>query len=102
MDLGRVFICNMKKYRKLREFSQEKLAALCDASPSFIRQIECGSKYPSFGFIGKLAAALDVPPSLLFTDEEGENRYEQSKKAQIEAELTENMRQLVRSAFSRL
>ncbi|MDR2211323.1 MAG: helix-turn-helix domain-containing protein [Spirochaetaceae bacterium] len=101
MDLGKVFVHNMKKYRKLAGLSQEKLASLCGASHSFIRQLECGSKYPSFTFIGKLASALQIPASFLFfgTDDE-KNQLKQ--KERIETELVEKIARTVHSALSRL
>jgi transcriptional regulator with XRE-family HTH domain len=104
MDLSKVFVHNMKKYRKLAGLSQEKLAGLCGASHSFIRQIECGSKNPSFTFIGKLAASLQIPVSFLFFDEEDGRTPEPGTmpKERIEAELIEKLIQGVRSVFSRL
>jgi transcriptional regulator with XRE-family HTH domain len=102
MDLGKVFIRNMKKYRKQAGLSQKRLAERCNASHSFIRQIECGSSYPSFVFIWKLAAALNVPASLLFFDGDDEKNYAASKKGAAEAELIESLTQLVHSVFSKL
>jgi transcriptional regulator with XRE-family HTH domain len=104
MDLNKVFVQNMKKYRKLAGFSQEKLAELCGASHSFIRQIECGSKKPSFDFIGKLASALQIPVFLLFFDEKDERArgFGFIPKERIEADLIEKLTQSVHSAFSNL
>jgi transcriptional regulator with XRE-family HTH domain len=102
MDLGKVFVRNMKKYRKQAGISQERLAELCNASHSFIRQIECGSRYPSFVFIWKLASALNVPASLLFFDENDEMNYVASKKGAAEAELVESLTQVVHSVFSKM
>jgi transcriptional regulator with XRE-family HTH domain len=104
MDLSKVFVHNMKKYRKLAGFSQKKLAGLCGASHSFIRQIECGSKNPSFTFIGKLATALQIPASFLFLGEEDERTPGPGTmaKERIEAELIEKLAQSVHSVFSRL
>ncbi|GAB6391502.1 MAG: helix-turn-helix transcriptional regulator [Treponematales bacterium] len=102
MDLARIFIGNMKKYRKKAGISQEKLAELCESSHSHIRQIECGNRSPSFSFIGKLSAALRVPPSLLFADEKGENAHETLKKEQIETELAANVLKNIHAAFARL
>jgi transcriptional regulator with XRE-family HTH domain len=104
MDLNKIFVRNMKKYRKLAGFSQEKLAELCGASHSFIRQIECGSKNPSFGFIGKLAAALQIPVFFLFFDEGDERALGLGfiPKEKIETELIEKLIQSVHFAFSKL
>jgi transcriptional regulator with XRE-family HTH domain len=71
MNLERLFILNLKKWRKNRELSQKTLAERCDASHSYIRQIESGKGRPSFAFIKKLADALNIEPYLLFFDESG-------------------------------
>ena len=69
MDIDRLFIHNLKKWRKNRGISQKTLAERCDAAHSYIRQIESGRGHPSFIFIGKLAHALDIEPYQLFYDE---------------------------------
>jgi transcriptional regulator with XRE-family HTH domain len=69
MDLNRLFISNMKKWRKTRGISQKTLAERCEAAHTYIRQIESGARTPSFAFIGKLAEALDIEAYQLFYDE---------------------------------
>ena len=69
MDLDQLFVLNLKKWRKIRGFSQKTLAERCDAAHSYIRQIESGRGHPSFVFIGKLADALGIEPYQLFYDE---------------------------------
>ncbi|GHV46016.1 transcriptional regulator [Spirochaetia bacterium] len=69
MALQEIFRINMKKYRKLAKFTQEKLAELCDTDPGYIRQLEIGRRCPSMLYIERIAAALKVAPYLLFYDE---------------------------------
>jgi len=69
MDLDRLFISNLKKWRKSKGISQKTLAERCNAAHSYIRQIESGRGHPSFSFIGKLAEALNIEPYQLFFDE---------------------------------
>jgi transcriptional regulator with XRE-family HTH domain len=69
MDLGQLFVHNVRKWRKNRGISQKTLAERCNAAHSYIRQIESGSGKPSFAFIGKLADALGVEAYQLFYDE---------------------------------
>ena len=69
MDIDRLFIHNLKKWRKTRDVSQKTLAERCGAAHSYIRQIESGRGHPSFIFIGKLAHALNIEPYQLFYDE---------------------------------
>lgn len=68
MDLSRLFIHNLKKWRKNRKLSQKALAERCNAAHSYIRQLESGSGHPSFAFIEKLANALRIEPYQLFYD----------------------------------
>jgi transcriptional regulator with XRE-family HTH domain len=69
MRLRKLFIVNLKKYRKVRGISQMKLAELCDTSTSYIGQIEIGDKFPSIELIEKIAKSLQIKPHLLFLDE---------------------------------
>jgi transcriptional regulator with XRE-family HTH domain len=69
MDLNRLFIFNLKKWRKITGLSQEKLAEKCGTAHSYIRQLESGKGHPSFALIGKLADALQIEPYQLFYDE---------------------------------
>jgi len=69
MDMDRLFISNLKKWRKVMGISQEKLAEKCGTAHSYIRQLESGKGHPSFAFIGKIAAALQIEPYQLFYDE---------------------------------
>ena len=66
MDINRLFIVNLKKWRKIMGFSQKYLAEKCNTSHSYIRQLESGNGTPSFSFIGKLADALQIEPYQLF------------------------------------
>lgn len=57
---------NMKRYRKLRGFSQEKLAEKSGASANYIALIECGRNFPSLPMIEHIARALEVSELDLF------------------------------------
>ena len=69
MDLNRIFIHNLKKWRKIMGFSQKKLAEKCDTGYSYIRQLESGKGQPSFAFLGKIADALQIEPYQLLYDD---------------------------------
>jgi transcriptional regulator with XRE-family HTH domain len=104
MDLNRLFIQNLKKWRKNTGISQKELARKCGAAHSYIRQIECGSRYPSFAFIGKIANALQIEPYQLFYDETGKRgrtaykRYTES----IQTKLLETVERDIQTAFDEL
>ena len=68
MEIQAIFAENMKKYRKQAKITQEKLAELCNTDHRYIGQIETGHHCPSFKFIGKIAAALNIAPYRLFYD----------------------------------
>jgi transcriptional regulator with XRE-family HTH domain len=69
MDLKKVFIQNLKKYRNGKGFSQMKLAELCDTAPNYIGEIEIGRRFPSLKLIEKFGQALEVEPYQFFMDE---------------------------------
>ncbi len=63
------FIENLKKYRKKRGLSQERLAELCNVSTGTIGNIECGLGKPSFDLLVTLANVLGIHPAQLLHDE---------------------------------
>ncbi len=66
MDLQDIFISNLKRFRKERGLTQEKLAELCETETSYIGQIETRKRFPSLVFIEKIADKLKVEPYQLF------------------------------------
>jgi transcriptional regulator with XRE-family HTH domain len=69
MEMMKVFIFNMKKYRKKRRLSQLKLAVMLNTSTSYIGEIEINNKVPSMEMVEKIAKALEVEPFRLFVDD---------------------------------
>jgi len=57
---------NIKKYRKQKKLSQEKLADLAGISVNYIGLIECGKNFPSLAMLEKIAMALDIESIDLF------------------------------------
>jgi transcriptional regulator with XRE-family HTH domain len=96
MEIQAVFAENMKEYRKLKKITQEKLAELCNTDHRYIGQIETGRRCPSLEFIGKIAAALNIAPYLLFYDETGADNsglavLQEEQKQKIKTMLIENV-----------
>ena len=85
MNLREIFIFNLKKYRKEKNFSQMKLAEKCNTSTSYIGEIEIGRKFPSIEMIESICQALEVKPYQLFLEE---NDYIIKK---ISPERTDNL-----------
>ena len=102
MEVNKTFIRNLKKWRKSAGISQHELAKLCQSAHSYIRQIECGSRLPSFAFIQKLANALDIAPYLLFYDDKMEKLDSLGRIAAIEAELLEAISRDINRSFDKL
>jgi len=69
MEMMRVFVQNMKKYRQIKGLSQMKLAEMLGTSTSYIGEIEICAKIPSLGMVERIAAALEVEPFRLFVED---------------------------------
>jgi transcriptional regulator with XRE-family HTH domain len=103
MDLDLVFVRNIKKWRKNAGLSQEKLAERCKSAHSYIRQIESGSRKPSFSFIEKIALALDIEPYQLFYDETAAEPGPQSAQMKtVRTELLDAVAREIHAAFDKL
>lgn len=59
---------NLKKLRESRNINQKQLAALINSSPSQVNGWENGKRRLSDVWIGRLAVALDYPPSAFLSD----------------------------------
>jgi transcriptional regulator with XRE-family HTH domain len=60
---------NLKKHRQARGWSQAVLAEKTKTSTHYIGMLETMNKFPSSEMIQKLAAALDIDPTELFSKE---------------------------------
>jgi transcriptional regulator with XRE-family HTH domain len=69
MTIQELFIINLKDYRRLRKFSQSRLAEHCGSSQTYIAEIEVGKKFPSPAMIEQIASALNIESHCLFKDE---------------------------------
>jgi transcriptional regulator with XRE-family HTH domain len=59
---------NIRRLRKARGLSQEKLAQDADIAMRYLSGIERGEENPSLAFLVKIAEALGVHPRELFAD----------------------------------
>jgi transcriptional regulator with XRE-family HTH domain len=88
MDLERLVIDNIKRIRKEKGISQEKLAEACDTATSYIGLMEIYRNVPKLSTIQRIANALGVDPLILFRDisdnpPEGREKEFQMYKAKI-------------------
>lgn len=70
MELTRAVGENIKRIRKSKKLSMERLAQEAGVSRSMLGQIERGEANPSVGIVGKLAAALKVPAEVLLENDD--------------------------------
>ena len=73
MELNRAVAENIKRIRKSKKLSMERLAAEAGVSRSMLGQIERGEANPSVGILGKLAKALKVPAEVLLENDDFES-----------------------------
>jgi transcriptional regulator with XRE-family HTH domain len=69
-NLRVLFGKKLRKIRRYRDLTQERLAELLGVSVEFVSNMERGVNAPSFETIEKIAEAFDLPVSALFTFEE--------------------------------
>lgn len=75
---------NIKKYRKLRGLTQEKVAELIELEVRTLSLIETGNNFVTSKTLGKLAEVLQVSPANLLEDDNSEDLkqlYSDSMKA---------------------
>jgi transcriptional regulator with XRE-family HTH domain len=104
MDLERLVIDNIKRIRKERGFSQEKLAEACETATSYIGLMEIYRNVPKLSTIQRIAEALGVSPLALFRPPAGQIGEEedwetdlQRKKQAVLAVLDRELDQILRS-----
>jgi transcriptional regulator with XRE-family HTH domain len=68
MSLERFVIDNIKRIRKEKGVSQEKLADACNTATSYIGLMETYRNVPKLSTIERIAKALDVDPLEFFKD----------------------------------
>ena len=66
-DIRDLLAENIKKFRRIRGFSQEMLAEKADTSTTHIGMIETSKKYPSPRMLARIAEALGIDTPELFT-----------------------------------
>ena len=79
----RNFINNLKKFRNLRNITQEKLAEMCDVAVGTIGNIECALTKPSFDLLVNIAYSLDVSVGDLFQTPEESKEKEKFSPEQV-------------------
>jgi transcriptional regulator with XRE-family HTH domain len=81
MYLERLVIDNIKRIRKEKGISQEKLAEACNTATSYIGLMEIYRNVPKLSTIERIANALDVDPLTFFKDT---NKISLEKEVEIQ------------------
>jgi transcriptional regulator with XRE-family HTH domain len=104
MDLYRLFIRNMKKWRALSGLSQKSLAEKCGTGSSYIRQIESGVATPSLAMVARIAGALEIEPfQLLYDDDSGLSRSIWERYLEgVEGRLIASVSSVIKSSFNEM
>lgn len=69
-DIRTLLAVNLKKYRKIKGWTQEKIAEEAKTSIGYIATLETGRKFPSAEMLTRLAAALDIDTPDFFSTKE--------------------------------
>jgi transcriptional regulator with XRE-family HTH domain len=92
MDLKRIFILNLKKFRNYRGISQMKLAELCGTATNYIGEIEIGRRFPSLKLIEKIGQVLETEPYRFFIDDSEKRSGELDETINFLARLPDDVR----------
>jgi transcriptional regulator with XRE-family HTH domain len=83
MYLERLVIDNIKRIRKEKGISQEKLDEACNTATSYIGLMEIHKNIPKLSTIERIARALGVDPLALFEDK---NKFPAERELKIQNE----------------
>ena len=81
MYLERLVIDNIKRIRKEKGISQEKLAEACNTATSYIGLMEIYKNVPKLSTIERIANALNVDPLEFFKDK---NKFPLNEELKIQ------------------
>ena len=68
-SIRQVVAANVRKYRKLSNMTQDKLAEKADISTTYVANIECGKTWISDKTLEKISKSLHIETYLLFIPE---------------------------------
>lgn len=72
-NLKDLLIFNIKYYRYVNNYSQEKLAELSNLSPRYITDVERGLHCPTIPKLEVIAKSLNIEPYILFMNIDKDN-----------------------------
>ncbi len=106
MTVRKIFINNMKFYRKQAGLTQEKLAEKIGMSTAYIGDMEARERFPSAETIDKIALALGISPATLFSGDASPENLKSSFKEtytnSLKKELSEKILKEIEEVCNRL
>jgi len=93
-NIKEILALNLKKNRKKKGLTQEKLAEKADISLRYIAMLELGKSFPSGEMLEKLAKVLDIDAIQLFDISENSEEALQ----QLDQSVISNIKQAVKEA----
>ena len=102
MSLEEIVIENIKKIRKEKHITQERLAEYCNTSVSYIGLMETYKNIPKLSTIERIAEALNVPVLELFKSLDSEDNEKKSNDKLIDKKKQKLRKQLKKDILERL
>lgn len=105
MDLERTVIDNIRRIRKEKCISQEKLAEICGTSASYIGLMETYKNIPKLSTIERIAEALNVDPVCLFMTDSPDiqtSAVSEKAKTRLKKQLMKDLEQKLDEALKQL
>ncbi|MCL2276629.1 MAG: helix-turn-helix transcriptional regulator [Treponema sp.] len=67
IKLRHILATNIRNHRHLLGYSQAKLAEIANIAPAYVAMIELEKKFPSDNVLERIAKALNIDPTELFS-----------------------------------
>lgn len=92
---------NIRKLRRERGWTQVFVAESLGVTAPFLTMIESGQRGMSIDFIESISELFDVPPAVLFANEEPEKSKKENKKLEnLKKRLTKKMTKTIEETIS--
>ena len=98
VHLKSVLASNIKAQRKAQCLTQEALAEMVNTATTYIAMIESEKRTPSFKMIEKIAEALKIEPTELFSIK----NYPPESSSELQEKLKNQFEQFLRAAAKEL
>jgi len=96
--LKSILASNIKARRKTQGLTQETLAEIVNTASTYIAMIESGKRTPSFKMIERIAEALKVDASVLFSTKE----YPFEDSSEIKKKLVNQFEDFLRAILKEI